>query len=55
MPRLSLHAISILSLQRVGDHSVDDKKKMTAQRCAELVAAAIAGKLDEAWFATVDY
>ena len=35
--------------QRVGEHRIDDSKKMTAARCAELVAAAVAHKLDEAW------
>ena len=37
-------------LQRVGEHNVNDKKKMSAERCAELVAAATAYDLEEAWY-----
>lgn len=33
----------------VGEHKVEDGKKMTGARCAELIAGATAHNLDEAW------
>ena len=35
--------------QIVGEYNVDDSKKMTTERCATLITAAIAHKLDQVW------
>ena len=38
------------SAQAVGHHEIDESKRMRTERCAELMAAAMAYDLTEVWY-----